>query len=110
MILKVIFMAPLIGASVKFVLVTIGLPSWSNYAALLLLALVCYVTSCLLSGFYIEKRTPEFASNEEVFGDVQKWELTAGIGIVPKWVSWIGLMSFSCLLALFMPVVAPLFR
>jgi hypothetical protein len=71
---------------------------------------VCYVSHAILTASFIRKRAPEFLTNEETAFGVQKWELTAGLGIVPKWVSWIGLASFACIFALLMPLFAPLFR
>ena len=110
LILDIIVMGAVIGVVVKYSLIRLGFPSWTYYVVLLVLALVCYVTGALLGFAFVAKRAPEFYGDEEVLPGVKKWELTAGLGIVPKWVSLIGLASISCLLALLMPVVAPLFR
>jgi hypothetical protein len=107
---NILVMAAVIGVGVKWVLIQSGAPSWLYFLALPILGVVCYVTNGILTGYYIEKRAPDFANSERVFGDVRTWELTAGLGIVPKWVSWIGLMSIACFVALLMPVVAPLFK
>jgi len=110
MVFNIILLAAGIGLVVKFVLVRLGVPSWSYYIVLLILAAVLYIINAILIKRYIETRTPEFASTEEVSGGKQKWELTAGTGVVPKWVSWIGLAAIASLLALLLPFFASLFR
>lgn len=109
-LLNILIMTVAVGVAVKWSLIQLGAPSWSYFVVLPILGLFCYVANCMMIRYYIQKRAPEFASEEPVLGDMQKWELTAGIGIVPKWVSWIGLMSWACFLALLMPLVAPLFK
>lgn len=109
-LLWIIVMSGVIGGTLKWLLIQFGTPFWVYYVVLPVLALLCYTATTMLTGYFIEKKAPEFASKEVVFGNVQKWELTAGLGIVPKWVSFIGLMSFSCLLALLLPLVLPLFK
>lgn len=52
---------------------------------------------------FIKKRAPACASREEVVSNVEAWELTAGVGIVPKWVSWIGLWAISALITALLP-------
>lgn len=52
---------------------------------------------------YIKKRAPEFANDE-------MWEFTAGMGVVPKWVSYIGLLAISALIAAVLPWIWMLFK
>ena len=64
--------------------------------SLLCVGLLLYVVSAFLTHRYIRQRSPEFASDE-------MWELTAGIGIVPRWVSLIGIVGFSAIGAAVIP-------
>lgn len=73
------------------------LEKWQVSLGLLGLAAVLYFLNILLIRHFIAKRTPDFASSKEVLPDVQKWGLTTGLGIVPKWVSVIGLLAVSAL-------------
>jgi len=68
------------------------------------------LAGCWLTRYYIMKRAPEFAGDEEVFSGIQKWELTAGTGTVPKWISRIGFLSFACLISLAFPFMAVLVK
>ena len=61
---------------------------------LIVTAVIFYILSCILTNYFIGKNAPEFASYEEVLPDTQMWELTAGMGMVPKWVSAIGLLPY----------------
>lgn len=79
--------------------------SWWLIAAVLVLGVAFYVINVLLIKHYIAKRAPEMDSTEEVVMGIQTWELTAGLGIVPKWVSHIGLVSYSCFTAAVVLVV-----
>jgi hypothetical protein len=108
--MNILLLAAAIGFSVEFLRRSVGLPPWSYYALLVVLAAVLYVTNVLLIQWYIQRRAPEFASTEEVIPGTQKWELTAGTGIVPKWASIIGLAAIASLVALAMPFVASLLR
>jgi hypothetical protein len=110
MIFKIILLAAIIAMIVKFFLVQIGAPSWSYYVTLPILAAILYVINASLIKSYIEKHAPDFASTKKISDDMQKWELTAGTGVVPKWVSWIGLSAIASLLALIFPFFASLFR
>lgn len=78
-------------------------PLWSSSVLLVILSLVLYLASNFLIVHYIRSRAPDMATNgsSEIQGleDVQVWELTAGLGIVPKWVSFLGLLPFSCIIA-----------
>jgi len=77
-----------------------ALPYWSYHVFVLIFGFFLYVMDALLMKYYIEKNAPEFASDEEFYpGGPQKWELTAGLGIVPKWVSFIGIVGIGFMLA-----------
>ncbi len=108
--LDTFLLATAIGVTVNYALVSMGFPSWAYYACLLTIAGSTYVGNSLLIHYYIKKLAPEFASKEEAMPGMQKWELTAGVGIVPKWVSWIGLIAVASLLAMVMPALAAIFR
>ena len=66
----------------------------------------------LFSNFFIGSLFPEYMANCQIIekyapgilalpppkkGQEYLWEKTAGAGIVPKWVSWIGLGAIACL-------------
>jgi hypothetical protein len=87
-----------------------GLEKWQVSLNLIGLAVFLYFLNTLLIRYFITKRTPDFASQEEVLPDVQKWELTAGLGIVPKWVSVIGLLAISALVTAAAPWVIALLK
>lgn len=110
MIFRLLVLAALIGLFLAFIVKKLALPFWAYFVASPTLALIFYVANSLLINRYIMKRTPEFASTEELPGGLQKWELTAGLGIVPKWVSWLGLAAIASLLALLIPFLAWLLR
>jgi len=57
----------------------------------------------ILIRYYIKLRTPEFANDED-------WDKTAGLGIVPRWVSVIGLLSISALITAILPWIIALFK
>lgn len=69
-----------------------------------------YVLNNYLIAKHIKKKAPSYLSFQEVLPNVQKWELTAGRGIVPKWVSLIGLLAFGFILACPFEVFALLLR
>lgn len=69
-----------------------GLEKWQVSLGLNGFAVLLYLLNIGLTQYFIKKLTPDFASSEEVIPGVQKWELTGGLGIVPKWVSVIGLL------------------
>ena len=82
-----------------------GLEKWQVSIGLIGFSVLLYFLNIWLIHYFIKKRIPDFASSEEVIPGVQKWELTAGIGIVPKWVSVIGLLSISALITAVLPWV-----
>ena len=71
---------------------------WSSFASVAL-GVVCYIVNIILIHHYIAKRTPELLDIEEEVAGKKAWEFTAGLGIVPRWVSYIGLVSISCFMA-----------
>ena len=75
-----------------------GLQRSTTAGILLLIGAVLYVLNSLLIRHYIAKRAPDFASHEEVRPGVQMWELTAGWGVVPRWVSRLGILGLAFLI------------
>ena len=88
----------------------IGLEKWQVSLMMLGLAVLLYVTNVFLIKYFIRKRTPELATDEEVLPGVQAWEITAGLGVVPKWVSFLGLLSISAVVTAVVPWIIALFR
>ncbi|NHZ84850.1 MAG: hypothetical protein GWP19_03100 [Planctomycetia bacterium] len=72
-----------------------GFEKWQVSLGLILVAIFLYIINVISIHHFIEKKTPDFASTKEASPNIQKWELTAGRGVVPKWVSIIGLLSIS---------------
>jgi hypothetical protein len=87
-----------------------GFERWQACLGLIGTAIFLYVLNIMLIKYFVKKRTPDFASTEDVFSGVQKWELTAGIGIVPKWVSVIRLLSISALITGVLPWIIALLK
>ncbi len=85
-------------------------PYWAYHVLVVSVGVVLYLVNTGLTVAYIRRRAPDFLSKEEVLPGVQKWELTAGIGVVPKWVSFIGLVSIAFFLACPFEFVAWLLR
>lgn len=107
--MAVIFIGALIFAVISVQLTrNFGLEKWQVSTALIGLGALFYLLNVLLIKHYIRKRTPDFASTEEVLPGVQKWELTAGVGIVPKWVSVIGLLAISAFITAGLPWIIAL--
>jgi len=103
--------ATLIAGSLSlFITRALDWPYWSYFAVCCALGLVTYVVSVLVMGSYVERRAPEFANRDEILPGIQSWELTAGTGVVPKWVSYIGILSVGFFLAIPFELLASLFR
>lgn len=81
------------------------LAKWQVSIGLLILAVLLHVLNMALIQIYIRRNAPELASTDEVAPGVQAWELTAGLGVVPRWVSRIGLLAVSALITAVMPWV-----
>lgn len=90
---------------IKSIQTQMGWPYWSFYAIGLTISFVLYAVNCRLINGYIEKRAPAFASREQLVPGTQLWEVTAGLGIVPRWVSLIGILSVGFLLAIVVEAV-----
>ena len=80
-----------------------GIQKWLMSLCLLVLAIGLYLLSATLIQYFIKKRAPEFAND-------QMWEFRAGAGIVPMWVSSIGLFSISAVVAAVLPWVIAILR
>jgi len=85
-------------------------PYWTYHVLVISTAVLLYLINNILVAGFIRKRAPEFLSKDEVMPGWQKWELTAGTGIVPKWVSLIGMTSIAFFLASPFELVAWLLR
>jgi|SRR6185295_10708951 len=65
---------------------------WVAGAVLCFAGVVLYFGNVFLIRSYITKRAPALADNET-------WEITAGTGIVPRWVSFLGLLCIPAFIA-----------
>lgn len=88
----------------------IGVAEWWAYVVPIPYAGICYVMNVLLLKRYIERNAPELANFDEAMPGIQNWELTAGTGVVPRWVSLIGLLSIGFILAIPFQFIANLVR
>lgn len=79
------------------------LEKWIVSLGLIVLASILYVLNILLIRYFIKKRAPEFANDES-------WEFTVGRGIVPKWVSAIGLLAISAFIMAVLPWIIALLK
>ncbi|MEN6373185.1 MAG: hypothetical protein ABFD75_00215 [Smithella sp.] len=70
----------------------IGAPPWVAGVVLCVAGMSLYLGNVLLIRSYVIKRAPELANNE-------MWEMTAGTGIVPKWISFLGLLAIPAFIA-----------
>lgn len=78
-----------------------GLAFWIGTLFLIGLAAFLYVLNIILIRHYIEKNVPGLLQIDAVLpppvkGQDYLWEMTAGTGTVPKWVSWVGMGSIAC--------------
>lgn len=79
-----------------------ALPFWSGTLVLVSSAIVLYGLNVVLIRHYIEKHVPGLLDVDAVLPPPEKseshlWETTAGTGIVPKWVSWVGMGAIACI-------------
>lgn len=86
----------------------IGAPYWAFYVIAVALALLLYSASAMLTQLFISRRVG-FDTSDTGRG-MQAWELTAGTGVVPKWVSWIGVAAICFGLAVPFELLALLVR
>lgn len=80
-----------------------SLERWVVTIILIVFSAVLYIANVLLIKYYIQKNAPEFSGHDEILPGLQEWEITAGTGMVPKWVSWLGLLAISAILAALLP-------
>ncbi len=78
-----------------------GLPFWGGAPFLFSLGAFLYVLSSVLTRHYIKKNVPGLLEIDAVLptpvkGQDYLWEMTAGTGTVPKWVSWVGIGAIAC--------------
>lgn len=73
-----------------------AIPKWQASVALAVLGVALHIANVVLIRRYIRVRAPEFANDET-------WEHTAGLGIVPKWVSILGLLGIAAVIAALLP-------
>lgn len=85
-------------------------PYWTYHAITIFIGTVCYVVSAVLTGHFIKEKAPDPYDNDELVPGVKNWELTAGQGVVPRWVSIIGLAGVAFVLACPFEFIAALFR
>jgi hypothetical protein len=95
-----------IGIGAAALVNNMGLPKWSYYACLVLIGAAGLIICQVFTMTFIKRRAPALATNEKLVGKKPAWRATAGMGIVPQWVSLIGLMPFSSGVALLYPVIA----
>jgi hypothetical protein len=88
----------------------IGVAEWWAYVVPIPYAAICYVANVLLLERYIERNAPELANFDEAVPGVQTWALTARTGVVPKWVSLIGLLAIGFIPAIPFQLIATLLR
>jgi hypothetical protein len=69
-----------------------GAPPWVAGFLLCVVGVGLYLGNVLLIRSYLMKRTPELANDE-------MWEKTVGAGIVPRWVSFLGLLAIPAFIA-----------
>jgi len=78
-----------------------GLSFWWGVAVLACFGGLLYLINVFLAIHYIDKKVPGVLELDAYYDRPMKdgeylWEKTAGTGIVPKWVSWIGIGSYAC--------------
>ena len=78
-----------------------GLPVWWGPLFLVSLGILLYLTNIYLIRHFINKKASGVLELDAAYEKPMKdgeylWEKTAGTGIVPKWVSWIGISSYAC--------------
>jgi hypothetical protein len=103
-VILILFVGTVFFASVAMKLTrAFGIQKWLMSLCLLCLAVALYLLNITLIQYFIKKRAPMFAND-------QMWELTAGRGIVPKWVSSVGLFSISAAIAGLLPWVVAIVK
>jgi hypothetical protein len=86
-------------------------PYWAYYILAAAFGAALYLLNNFLIVYYIRKRSPEFASKESLpETGFQKWELSGGLGIVPRWVSLLGLLGIGFIFAIPFELLALILR
>lgn len=78
-----------------------SLPFWIGTPVLVSFAVILYGLNIVLIRHFIKKHEPGLLEVDAVLPPPEKgqnyfWEMTAGTGIVPKWVSWVGMGAVAC--------------
>ena len=87
----------------------LGVEKWHVSLGLIALAILLHFVNVLLIWYFIKKKTPDLLLLKNLPG-IHKWELTAGTGIVPKWVSVIGLLAISAFATALLPWIMLLLK
>lgn len=91
----------------------LGLVWWHAGCCLVVLGLAGHFADLWLTFRYTRKTVPGMPSvDPALFSELpQSRELTAGTGIVPRWVSWLAFVAYGCILsgALFLIATIVLF-
>jgi hypothetical protein len=68
---------------------------FSAYLILIVLGIMGHVLNAFLIYYFTNRAFPSYWKEPERpdEGGKYQWEYTAGKGIVPKWVSWLGILS-----------------
>lgn len=77
-----------------------GFSFWWGVAFLVCFGLLLYISNILLIRHYLKKNVPGVLELDELYDKPKRdeeylWEKTAGTGVCPKWVSWIGIASYA---------------
>lgn len=79
----------------------LSLPLWLRYPILVILAVTLWRINISLVRQYESRQITELNDRKtEIAPGVQPWMMTQGLGVVPHWVSFIGLLAVSAALAL----------
>jgi hypothetical protein len=87
-----------------------GIEKWQVSLCLIGVGIVLYLINIILINYFIKKRMPDLSMTEEFSNGVKTWELTAGLGIVPKWVSVVGFLAFSAWITAIIPWIVALIK
>lgn len=86
----------------------LGWPEWAVYLLAVGFAVILMIGSHAATLAIIQRKVG--LDTREVAPGVQAWEQTAGRGIVPRWVSFVGVLGMCFLLAIPFSLVAALLR
>ena len=93
----------LISASVLMKVTSLSF--WWGAAFLACLGILLYLINVFLIKHFLDKNAPGVLELDATYGKPMNdgeylWEKTAGTGIVPKWVSLLGIWSYACFTAI----------